>query len=975
MQRESLSAVSFSGRAARALAEDIRRGIEGEVRFDPGSRALYATDASNYRQVPIGVVIPRSREDVIATIAACRRHGAPVLARGGGTSLAGQGCNVAVVMDMSKYLNRIVDIDPVAKTARVEPGVVLDHLREAAERFHLTFAPDPATHTHNTLGGMIGNNSCGPHSVMAGRTSDNVLELEIVTYEGVRMRVGATDEAQLARIVADAGPQADIYRRLKELRDEYADQIRARFPKIPRRVSGYNLDDLLPENGFHVARALVGSEGTCVTVLEATVRLVDSPPVRSLLVLGYPDICAAADHAAQLLEWGPTALEGIDQGLVSDMQLSGIHPDDAKLLPEGKGWLLLEFGGQSKLEADDKARALMAHLRAQAGPPSMRLFDDKDQERKIWGVRESSLGATAHVPHKRLTWEGWEDSAVPPEKLGDYLRDFLALLKKYRYRGDVYGHFGQGCLHVRIDYELRTAQGIRRFHDFVGEAAEMVARFGGSLSGEHGDGQSRAEFLPKMFGADLMHAFHRFKTIWDPAWKMNPGKVVLPYKQTENLRLGTDYNPPQVMTFFKYLDDDGDFGRTSLRCVGVGECRRANKGTMCPSYRATGEEQHSTRGRARLLFEMLHGDVIQGGWRDAAVADAMHLCLSCKGCKGDCPVSVDMATYKAEFHAHYYKGRLRPRSAYAFGLIDRWARLASRMPGMVNFLTQTRGFAALAKALAGVAPERRIPEFASVTFRQWFARRPVPNTGAVPVLLWPDTFNNYFDPPVLQAGVAVLEAAGYRVVLPLEPLCCGRPLYDPGMLELAQRRLRRILDTLRAPIRQGMPLIGLEPACVSVFRDELLNLFPHDQDARRLQQQTYLLSEFLESEAAHFVLPTLHEKALVHGHCHHKAVLKMDAEEAVLKRLQLDFQLLDSGCCGMAGGFGFEKDKYAISMRIGELVLLPAVRQAPPRTIIIANGYSCREQIAQTTERRALHLAQVIEQALAPSGAAVEGNG
>jgi Fe-S oxidoreductase len=606
----------------------------------------------------------------------------------------------------------------------------------------------------------------------------------------------------------------------------------------------------------------------------------------------------------------------------------------------------------------------MAYLRAQPAPPAMKLFDDASEEKKIWGVRESSLGATAHVPHRRLTWEGWEDSAVPPDQLGNYLREFLALLKRHQYRGDVYGHFGQGCLHVRIDYDLRSARGIARFHDFVSAAADLVLRFGGSLSGEHGDGQSRAQFLPRMFGPELVQAFERFKAIWDPAWKMNPGKVVLPYRQTDNLRLGTDYNPPQVMTFFKYLDDSGDFGRVSLRCVGVGECRRSGKGTMCPSYRATGEEKHSTRGRARLLFEMLHGDVIKDGWRDAGVADALHLCLSCKGCKGECPVSVDMATYKAEFHAHFYAGRVRPRAAYVFGLIDRWAWLASHAPGMVNFLTQTPALSALAKTIAGVARERQLPRLSPFTFRQWFARRPVRNPDAPPVLLWPDTFSNYFQPHVAQAAVAVLEAAGRRVVLPPRPLCCGRPLYDPGMLDLARRRLHAILAALRAPIRQGVPMVGLEPACVSVFRDEMLNLLPYEQDARRLAQQTYLLGEFLEREASQFALPPLRERAIVHGHCHHKAIMKMQADEAVFKRLDLDYQMLDSGCCGMAGGFGFEKDKYAISLKIGEQILLPAVRKAPQDTLIVADGYSCREQIAQTTERTALHLAELIALAL-----------
>jgi Fe-S oxidoreductase/FAD/FMN-containing dehydrogenase len=811
---------------------------------------------------------------------------------------------------------------------------------------------------------MIGNNSCGAHSVMAGRTSDNVVELEIATYEGLRLRVGKTDDGVLAAIVAEGGACAEVYQRLKALRDRHADEIRRRYPRIPRRVSGYNLDDLLPERGFHVARALVGSEGTCVTILEATVQLVDSPPERSLLVLGYPDICQAADHAAEIMAWGPTAVEGIDGGLVDDMKASGIHPDDAKLLPPGGGWLIVEFGGETRDESDGKAHALMAALRGGVNAPSMKLFDDRDQEHRIWGVRESSLGATAHVPGKQLAWEGWEDSAVPPERFGDYLRSFFDLMRRYGYHGDVYGHFGQGCLHVRIDYDLKTVEGIRRFRAFVGDATDLVVGFGGSLSGEHGDGQARAEFLPRMFGDEIVAAFREFKSIWDLRWKMNPGKVVDPNRQDENLRLGAHYRPMQTVTFFKYRDDGGDFARATLRCVGFGECRRREHGTMCPSYRATGEEKHSTRGRARMLFEMLQGDVVAKGWRDDAVEDALHLCLSCKGCKADCPVGVDMATYKAEFLAHHYAGRLRPRSAYAFGWIDRWARLASHAPRAVDLVARQPLLGAMAKATMGMASERTIPTFAPTTFQRWFARRPAQQSSGPPVLLWPDTFDNHFHPHVARAAVEVLEAAGHRVVVPRESLCCGRPLYDFGMLGLARRRLRKVLDVLRAEIEAGTPVVVLEPACASVFRDELVNLFPRDEDAERLSRQTWLLSEFLVRKAARFSPPRLRGRAIVHGHCHHKAIMKMADEEEVLRRTGIEFETLDSGCCGMAGAFGFERDKAALSIAIGERVLLPAVRAAAPDTSIVADGYSCREQIAQTTDRRAIHVAELLRSGL-----------
>lgn len=729
-----------------ALADELRRTIGGEVRFDNGSRALYATDASNYRQVPIGVVIPKSIDDVIATVAACKRHGAPVVSRGGGTSLAGQCCNVAVVIDMSKYLNRILELNPEQKYARVQPGCVLDDLRDAAEQHHLTFAPDPSTHSHNTLGGMIGNNSCGVHSVMGGKTVDNVIELDVLLYDGTRMAVGATDVPAFARIVAEGGRRAEIYTRLKNLCDEQAERIRGRYPKIPRRVSGYNLDELLPENGFNVARALVGSEGTCVVVLEAKVRLVDSPPARSLLVLGYPDVFGAGDHVPEVLAHNPIGLEGIDDRLVADMKAIGLHAENIRLLPDGGGWLLAEFGGKDKTESDARAAACMEALKQAGNPPSMKLFDDPEQERMIWKVRESGLGATAHVPNKKITWEGWEDAAVPPDKVGAYLRDFRKLLERFGYACDLYGHFGQGCIHTRIDFDLESQEGIHNFHLFLNQAADLVVGYGGSLSGEHGDGQSKAEFLPKMFGDELVQAFREFKSIWDPDGKMNPGKIVDAYLPTENLRLGADHKPAQPDTYFQYPKDNGRFSRVILRCVGIGNCRQQHSQTMCPSYRVTREEKHSTRGRARLLFETMRGEVIQSLWRSEEMKEALDLCLACKGCKGDCPVNVDMATYKAEFLAHYYRGRLRPRQAYAFGRIDRWAALASYAPGLANRLAQSPGLDGLIKTLAGIAPQRRIPQFAQETFRDWFERRPKHNNGRPPVMLWPVRSTTTFIP-------------------------------------------------------------------------------------------------------------------------------------------------------------------------------------------------------------------------------------
>jgi len=631
----------------------------------------------------------------------------------------------------------------------------------------------------------------------------------------------------------------------------------------------------------------------------------------------------------------------------------------------------------------------MQSLGHSANPPRLVLYTGKQQIKRVWEVRESALGATSHVAGEAMSWEGWEDAAVAPEKLGAYLRDLRRMFAAYGYKGSLYGHFGHGCVHTRINFDLQSKDGIAKFRKFMEEAADLVVGYGGSISGEHGDGQARAELLPKMFGPELVQAFREFKSAWDPEWKMNPGKLIEPYKLDENLRLGADYSPWEPKTNFQFLADHGSLAQATLRCVGVGKCRREEGGLMCPSYRVTHDEEHSTRGRAHLLWEMTQGQnrshgIIRDGWRSEEVKQSLDLCLACKGCKSDCPVGVDVATYKSEFLSHYYEGRIRPRSAYAFGNIDLWARLASHAPGVANLTTQLPFLRDISKLVAGIPAERDIPAFAPETFKTWFhrtrARRFVsgyrfsdtagssqstaPSGAAPPVLLWPDTFNNHFLPGTAKAAVEVLEAAGFRVVVPRANLCCGRPLYDHGMLDRAQSLLLQILDELSPEIEAGIPIVGLEPSCVAVFRDELLNLFPHDERAQALSRQTFLLSEFLETRAKNLPIPRLNRKAILHGHCHHKSLMKMTAEESVLRRLGIDFQSPAPGCCGMAGSFGFERDKYDVSIAIGELELLPAVRQAPPDWLIIADGFSCREQIAQGSPRHALHLAEVLQMAL-----------
>ncbi|HTU35496.1 MAG TPA: FAD-binding and (Fe-S)-binding domain-containing protein [Candidatus Acidoferrum sp.] len=963
--------------AAAALQKELSRRVSGEVRFDNASRAIYATDASNYRQVPIGVVVPKTKDDVIETIAVCRQFSAPVLSRGGGTSLAGQCCNTAVIIDWSKYLNHVVELNVAGRFARVEPGTICDDVVKAAKPYDLTYAPDPATHDHCCFGGMLGNNSCGAHAQMNGPAVNNVESLDVLLYDGTRMSVGWLSEIEWRRRMTGSGREAQIYAKLLSLRQRYQTLVEARYPKIPRRISGYNLDQLIPnEKGMaNIARALIGSEGTCVTILEAKVTLIYNQPERVLLVLGYPDVYQAADHVMEILPYKPIALEGIDHRLYQNVQKKGgMHKEHLKLLPDGSGWLIVQFGAATQEESKETAERLCSELLKQPNPPKMRLLVDKQEQANLWDVREAGLGATAFVPGEKDTWPGWEDSAVAPERVGGYLRDLRELYDKYGYNPSLYGHFGQGCIHCRVDFDLYSESGVKAYRSFMEDATDLIVRYDGSFSGEHGDGQARAEFLGKMFGPELVQAFREFKSIWDPDWKMNPGKIVDPYRIDENLRLGPTYAPHQPETHFQFPEDHGSFARATLRCVGVGKCRRlSGKGeqaTMCPSFMVTREERDSTRGRAHALFEMLEGKVIEDEWRDEGVKEALDLCLSCKGCKGDCPVNVDMATYKAEFLSHHWEGRLRPRSAYAFGWIDKWAEVAARLPGFVNLVTQLPILRDAAKFVADIPRQRNIPAFASETFQAWFRKhgRAFRQNGRPRVMLWPDTFNNYFFPDTAIAAAEVLRGAGCDVAVPAPHFCCGRPLYDYGFLDMAKDYLRRILAGLGSEIDRGTPMVVLEPSCCSVFRDELTNLFPGVPRAERLKNQTFTLSEFLEKQDG-FRVPKLKRKAVIHGHCHHKAVMRMKAEESMFKKIGLNYEMLDSGCCGMAGSFGFESDKYDVSIKVGERVLLPAVREAESSTILIADGFSCREQIAQLTDRQALHTAEVLALAMKSSSA------
>ncbi|MFD8176028.1 FAD-binding and (Fe-S)-binding domain-containing protein [Streptomyces sp. NPDC059709] len=970
------------------LRAALRERVDGEIRFDAGSRAAYSTDASNFRQTPIGVVVPRTPEAGAEAVAVAREFGAPVLSRGGGTSLAGQCTNAGVVLDWSKYCTRVESVDPDARTCVVQPGIVLDDLNRQLAPYGLRYGPEPATHPNCTIGGMIGNNSCGATAQAHGKVVDNIARLEVLLYDGTRFWCGETDDEEYAGIERQGDLRATVYRRLRALRDTYGDEVRRRFPDIPRRVSGYNLDSLLPEYGFDVAGLLVGSESTLVTVLRAELELVPVVRERSLLVLGFDSIDKAADAVPEILPHEPIALEGVDARLVRDERIKHLNEKALAEMPEGNAYLMVQFGGDTVEEADARAHRMLEAVHRSEHDADCAFLDDPGHEQDLWQVREAGLGATAHIPGRPDTFEGWEDSAVSPDRLGDYLRRLRALFEEFGYLSDtgpsLYGHFGQGCVHTRIPFDLYTADGVATYRRFMERAADLVVEFGGSLSGEHGDGQSRGELLSRMFGDRLVEAFGRLKAVFDPLDRMNPGKIVAPYGLDENLRLGSGWAPFEPRDLhFGFPHDGGSFSQAANRCVGVGKCRQhTSDGTvMCPSYQVTREEEHSTRGRARLLFEMLdgHGDAaIRDGWRSEAVKDALDLCLACKGCKKDCPADVDMATYKAEFLSHHYAGRpwRRPRSDWSMGWLPALAQVVgrTRLGPVVNALTHAPLLSKAAVLVAGVA-DREVPLFAERTFEQWFAdHEPEGDGHRGSVLLWPDTFTNHFHPHIGRAAVRVLEHAGWRVRLPDEALCCGLTWISTGQLGTAEKVLTRTVRALAGHVRSGGLVVALEPSCTAVFRADAAELFPGDQDVRRLAEQTVTLSELLTEHSPGYEPPRVPERsarALAQVHCHQHAVLGWEADRELLRRAGVDAERLDSGCCGLAGNFGFERGHLDVSEACAERVLLPRLREEDESTVVLADGFSCRTQIHEFDSggHEGVHLAELLASAL-PGGPA-----
>jgi FAD/FMN-containing dehydrogenase/Fe-S oxidoreductase len=978
------------------LEADLRGVVRGDVGFDVTSRALMTMDASNYRRVPLGVVAPRDADDVAAVLVVCREHGVPVVARGGGTSIAGQATGTGVVLDFTRHMNRLVSLDPAARTAVVQPGLVLDRLQEAAAPHGLRFGPDPSTHSRCTLGGMIGNNSCGSHSVAWGTTADSVRELSVVTARGQRLRLGQ----------GWAGAPDG----LRELVEGDLARLRTGFPELPRRISGYALDALLPERGADVARSFCGSEGTLGVLTEGVVRFVEAPRARALAVLAYADESAAAEAAAGLLAHEPLTVEGMAADLVPS----------AAGLPRGGAWLFVETGGETETEARARAETI---VRAADVVDSLVVTDPAGQ-RALWRIREDASGTATRTPDGSEAWPGWEDCAVPPARLGAYLRDFRGLMSAHGLRGTPYGHFGDGCIHVRIDFDLLTEAGIGRFRRFSEELAELVVAHGGSLSGEHGDGQARAELLPKMYGDELVALFERAKTVWDPDDLLNPGMLVRPAPLDTNLRFSVLPREP-VDVAFGYPADGGDFSAAVRRCVGVAKCRTttgSGSAVMCPSFRATGEEEHSTRGRARLLHEMLAGELVTDGWRSTEVRDALDLCLSCKGCRSDCPVEVDMAAYKAEFLHHHYAGRRRPAAHYSMGRLPEWLRWVARTrtAGAVNALASTRPLAALAKRLGGIAPEREIPRVAPETFSRWWRRRtraqvrekvaewkqagsPVdgwrpegtPREGTKPfVALWPDTFTEYLSPSVGKAALRVLEAAGLAVMptpwmrwkVERTPdgevdsyganlftsrrvrVCCGLTYISTGQLDRAREVLRRTLDLLQLFLDpelgdEAPRFVVLEPSCAAALRTDLPELLHDDPRAARLASLVVTFAEALERYAPDWTPPALNRPVTGQTHCHQHAVLGDAADRRLRAAAGLTGELV-GGCCGLAGNFGFEKGHFEVSAACAEEQLLPSVRDAADGTVVLADGFSCRTQLEQLAGVRGRHLAEVLAEAL-----------
>ncbi|MFP5346650.1 MAG: FAD-binding and (Fe-S)-binding domain-containing protein [Actinomycetes bacterium] len=949
--------------AANDLEAALReRGVE-HVDASPLARSLYASDASLYRVPPRVVVLPRHVDEIAAVLDVCREHETALTMRGAGTSIAGNAVGPGVVVDVSRYLDRVLEVDPESSTALVEPGVVQSNLQKAASKHGLRFGPDPSTHNRATIGGMIGNNACGSRALGYGRTSDNVAGLDVLTGSGQRLRIGHLDGASTSPLL----------QRLEEvIRSELA-TLRTELGRFGRQVSGYSLEHLLPENGFDVAKALVGTEGTLALTLAARVNLVQDSPVRLLVALGYPSMAEAADAVPAVLPHRPVACEGLDARIV-DVVRERRGPAAVPPLPRGGGWLLVELVGDETGAVEDDA----ARLVRGAGALDALVVPDAASAAALWKIREDGAGLSARTPTGDPAHAGWEDAAVLPEQLGSYLREFEALLADYRLTGLPYGHFGDGCVHIRIDFPFGDPRGTTVFRDFLFDAARLAARHGGSMSGEHGDGRARSELLPLMYSPQALALFQRVKGLFDPGDLLNPGVIVRPARVEADVRVASAKplsRKEDGALGFRYRHDRGDLSMAVHRCTGVGKCRAditAGGGVMCPSYLATRNEKDTTRGRARVLQDAVAGHLGTDAWRSEAVHDVLDLCLSCKGCSADCPTGVDMATYKAEALYQKYRRRPRPRSHYSLGWLPRWTRLLARMPaltGPANGALRARALHPLVTWSAGVDRRRGLPVFAPMTFRRWFAQRPsrrepAPNGD---VVLFVDTFTDAFSPDVGKAAVAVLEDAGYRVTVTRKRVCCGLTWVSTGQLDGARRQVRATVRALGPYVRDGVSVVGLEPSCTALLRGDATELLDGDdlRLAGDVAAATGTLAELLQTTPGWTPPDLTGVRGVVQPHCHHHAVLGWTADSDLLRRAGADVRRL-GGCCGLAGNWGVERGHHDVSVAVAERELLPAVHDAGPDDLVLADGFSCRTQLDDLADRSGEHLAQLLARRLSP---------